>query len=87
MVTLDFHLVTLDLDQLPVAATHIYGPHPGAATPAVADWWLGNAGESLDELAAAAPPAKTTASAKMRIAIFMIGNLPRLKLTENSSSV
>jgi hypothetical protein len=42
---------------------------------AVADWWLGRAGADLGVTAAAAPPATTIRTARMRIASFIIGNL------------
>jgi hypothetical protein len=41
----------------------------------VADWWLGMPGAVLGEVAAAAAPATTIVSAKMRMASFMVGNL------------
>jgi len=39
-----------------------------------ADWWLGRERALLEEMEAAAAPAKTTDMAKMRMASFMIGN-------------
>jgi hypothetical protein len=50
------------------------GPHIGSGILSVADWWLGMAGALLDVVAAAATPATTTDSAKMRIASFIVGN-------------
>jgi len=51
------------------------GPQAGTGRAAVADWWLAGTRGVEDETVAAAAPANTTDSAKMRIASFMIGNL------------
>ena len=52
----------------------MYGPHPGTGMLAEADWWLAMTFEVEDDRPAAAAPAKTTDSAKIRIASFIIGN-------------
>jgi len=53
----------------------MWGPHPAPGKLAVADWWLGKAGAVLGVTAAAAAPATTRDSAKIRIASFIVGNL------------
>jgi hypothetical protein len=51
------------------------GAHSGIGSVAVADWWLANGLDVEEETDAAATPAKTTDSAKIRMAILMVGNL------------
>ena len=46
--------------------------HGGIGRADVADWWLGRACVVEDEMEAAAAPATTTESAKIRTASFMI---------------
>lgn len=51
---------------------------------AVADWWLRNVVPDLGVTAAAAPPATTKITARMRTASFIIGNLFfRIPIPEN----
>jgi hypothetical protein len=51
------------------------GAHSGIGSVAVADWWLVKGLAVEDDRDAAATPAKTIESAKMRMASLMIGNL------------
>jgi len=53
------------------------GPQPGVGSSEVADWWLAIMWvvEDEEETEAAATPAKTIESAKMRMASFIFGNL------------
>ena len=52
------------------------GPQPGTGSSEVADWWLAIKWVvEEEETEAAATPAKTIESAKMRIASFIFGNL------------
>lgn len=53
----------------------MFGPQPGTGRVDVADWWLGSACVVEDENEAAAAPATTTDSAKMRMASFISSNL------------
>lgn len=51
------------------------GAQRGTGLPAVAAWWLGTMLFEWEATEAAATPTKTTESAKMRTASFIIGNL------------
>jgi len=61
-------------------------PHPGAGIVAVADWWLGRTTvEVLDVAAAAATPATTTDSAKIRMASFIVGTFSKIQIDRKCS--
>jgi hypothetical protein len=59
-----------------VSTSHMRGPHPGAATFAVDDWWLEMTGKVLGVVAAAARPTTTIDRAKMRMTNFIGSTLP-----------
>jgi hypothetical protein len=60
------------------------GPHPGTGNSEVTDWWLAITWVVEDEeTEAAATPANTTNSAKIRIASFIFGNLSGFDKTGN----
>jgi hypothetical protein len=76
-----FRAITTDLTRywplLPVWQPGIWGPQVGRGSVSVADWWLRKEWLEVEEeeTEAAAAPAITRESAKMRTTSFMMSNL------------